>query len=479
MIAANRQYPIISLFLGGKSKKEALRNMLSENSPKRLHCGVAVSLHCDLLSMRSPTPMLFADSDPLASPVVGQERMPRGARELAFNGHVSTTDVHYIIYSRLLVPFVDIVCVFADDFPSLDHVVDFLAECSARTLPSRPDPVRPRLMIVVNANSEGTKESGNEKQWPQQLDPGVLSRAFSAISIVHAGSSVGRLKRLMTAQAEAMHRLRRNHDFLFTATHMAFLFQAAVNHLARSFDEPFDFVSSSRTDGGVPLAVRDRLSLYRGLCRTEGLPDEVIAQSVASALIMDYYRPDMPLLDPQLVFRTFYRAYIAWMPRELDLTEGGWEDLVEASMIEQFGQLKNTGKSSVELRRGLMASQSDQFRRVKSNHLCLYCLFRPAQHPAACGHSLCDLCPQLFGTPAADREFYFTVTPCGHCLSPDPLVIDLLPPTMSPTVVAIDGGGVRAVIPLEFLILVQEHLGKDARLADFVDLGVGTSSGKA
>jgi patatin-like phospholipase/acyl hydrolase len=33
-------------------------------------------------------------------------------------------------------------------------------------------------------------------------------------------------------------------------------------------------------------------------------------------------------------------------------------------------------------------------------------------------------------------------------------VVDVLPPTMYPTILAVDGGGVRGVIPLEYLILI-------------------------
>lgn len=55
-------------------------------------------------------------------------------------------------------------------------------------------------------------------------------------------------------------------------------------------------------------------------------------------------------------------------------------------------------------------------------------------------------------------------------------MIDVLPPTMNPTILAIDGGGVRGVIPLEFLILIQEILGSCA-LQDLIDLDLGTSSG--
>jgi hypothetical protein len=49
---------------------------------------------------------------------------------------------------------------------------------------------------------------------------------------------------------------------------------------------------------------------------------------------------------------------------------------------------------------------------------------------------------------------------------------------MNPTILAIDGGGVRGGIPLEFLLLIQEYLGPDCKIQDVVDLSVGSSSGK-
>ena len=56
--------------------------------------------------------------------------------------------------------------------------------------------------------------------------------------------------------------------------------------------------------------------------------------------------------------------------------------------------------------------------------------------------------------------------------------MDVLPPTSSPIILAINGGGVRGVIPLEFLLLIQEHLGPCA-IQDVVDLAVGTSAGES
>lgn len=58
------------------------------------------------------------------------------------------------------------------------------------------------------------------------------------------------------------------------------------------------------------------------------------------------------------------------------------------------------------------------------------------------------------------------------------MAVDVLPPTMNPTILAIDGGGVRAGIPLEHLLLIQEALGTECKVRDLVDLSVGPSAGK-
>lgn len=186
------------------------------------------------------------------------------------------------------------------------------------------------------------------------------------------------------------------------------------------------------------------------------------------------------MLEPRSVFQRFYRPAIIEAVREC----GGWEDaspeegadLVECQMVEQFDILIRTGRSSSLLRRESLEAQSGRLCRIRSNHVCLICLARAAQHRWECGHTLCDHCAQVFGFPAPGFEYKFTLPSCLCCLYARPLVVDILPPTMNPTILAIDGGGVRGVIPLEFLILIQENLGACV-LQDLVDLGIGTSSG--
>lgn len=150
--------------------------------------------------------------------------------------------------------------------------------------------------------------------------------------------------------------------------------------------------------------------------------------------------------------------------------------MVEYHFSSLFERYTEGTTSSADLRREQLASQSGRLSRLRSNHVCLYCLLHSAQHVLACGHTVCDRCAQVFGVPVSGLEYQFTIRGCLYCLCQRPLVVDVLPPTMSPTILAIDGGGVRGVIPLEFLLLIQEHL-RPCVIQDVVDLALGTSSG--
>ena len=53
----------------------------------------------------------------------------------------------------------------------------------------------------------------------------------------------------------------------------------------------------------------------------------------------------------------------------------------------------------------------------------------------------------------------------------------LKPPTAGVRILCIDGGGIRGVIPLEFLGLLQGDIGPECPIQDFFDMAFGTSSG--
>lgn len=185
----------------------------------------------------------------------------------------------------------------------------------------------------------------------------------------------------------------------------------------------------------------------------------------------------MAELDPRLVFRALYQATIlqTYLSMKSDASSDDQIARIENHFVTLFDRLLKGG-SSVGLREEQLKSQSGQLCRIRSNRICLYCLFEAAQHTLSCGHTLCDRCVHVFGTPITGFDYRFEVKGCLYCLYQRPLIADILPPTMSPSILAIDGGGVKGVIPLEFLVLVQEHLATCA-IQDVVDLAIGTSSG--
>jgi hypothetical protein len=185
------------------------------------------------------------------------------------------------------------------------------------------------------------------------------------------------------------------------------------------------------------------------------------------------------VLEPQAIFQTLYRPSVSRGFREYDGPQpvNSLATLVETEFVRQTHQIISRSQSSLDWRKENILSLSHELSRVQSNQFCLYCLARPAQHSMACHHALCDLCPQLFGAPASHEEYRFSMSTCLLCHSRATLVIDVLPPTMNPTILAIDGGGVRGGIPLEYLLLIQESLGRDCRIHDLIDLSVGSSSG--
>lgn len=112
-----------------------------------------------------------------------------------------------------------------------------------------------------------------------------------------------------------------------------------------------------------------------------------------------------------------------------------------------------------------------------TNQCCLVCIFDKPEHMLECGHSICDNCARTFGRAVAQFEYTFKIQACMLRGSHSKLEICLKPPTAGIRVLCIDGGGVRGVVPLEFLQLLQDALGPLNRLQDLIDLAFGTSSG--
>lgn len=181
--------------------------------------------------------------------------------------------------------------------------------------------------------------------------------------------------------------------------------------------------------------------------------------------------------DPTVVFHHLYASpcAVACLPSTPAHVYRFCHD-IEGEFASLFAMLSTS--PSAQIRRAVLRREVAVWATVKSGRICLFCLRRPPEHVLPCGHSMCDTCVCIFGTRARGAEYHFNLSSCPACLETFSLTIRLLPPTKRPTILVLDGGGIRGVVTLGFLKALEDRIGGSRGLREAFDLTVGTSAGK-
>ncbi|KAJ6115286.1 hypothetical protein N7486_001064 [Penicillium sp. IBT 16267x] len=418
-----KQHPSLCVFLGGKNSQ--------------------IKLRYDIASLGGHQPILLADGDiPLVENYGPTKKMQPGVGfPVSYEDH-SAAKILIALWSRVIFIFTDVLCIFIDDISGLERIVTFLvAYLQLGSASPLAGSLLPRVIFIYGTARENEKVHMPDTNYLYRRikengykDLSGLFSGTKSVYISHRESSnivrFQRLKAMIREQIDTICSLRLGDHARLNGKHFTALFHSAIQHTLNDITSPFDIVRAIRKDRPVTTCVKPHLIHYLQIRHRAQLQLHKLAPSITSALFMDHYVPNM------------------------------------------FGLL--ISPSILPLR--LSPLPSGLLCRLRSNRIYLYCLLHSAQYILPYGHTLCDRCAQVFGAPAFGSEYQFTIKGCICCLYQRPLIVDVLPPTSSPTILAIDGGGVRGVIPLEFLLLVQEHLGS-CPIQDVVDLAVGTSSG--
>lgn len=100
------------------------------------------------------------------------------------------------------------------------------------------------------------------------------------------------------------------------------------------------------------------------------------------------------------------------------------------------------------------------------------------EHVLHAGHALCSKCVRVLGTPVLNDPYWRNIAKCPFCtlkLEPGPRKISLQPPTAGLRILTMDGGGVRGILELELLQMLEDRL--QFPISKAFDLMVGTSTG--
>ena len=281
------QQPQLWAFLGSARKNEFLQRIFTQNTFTRADTGT-VRLRGDVASIATNSPIFFADGDPWNASLVSDSSLAKEGSNYNVDWNAETaSDIIHGLYSRVLFIFADIVCVFLDDIPNGADFAGLFAKNNAGSLPLS---ARPHLLVVDKPGSERSHSAVNSAQ---------LSEAFSAVSVLTPvqsahDSAYDSLKSMLETHSQQMRKPRQCVFGQLSGGQLTTFLGSAISHLARTREHTYDFVMASRALDERPTDMGCNLNEAYRKCVDVGLHERESARFVASALIMDHYRPGVP-----------------------------------------------------------------------------------------------------------------------------------------------------------------------------------------
>lgn len=301
-----RQTPSFVLFVGPREKEHTLRDVFPFNNFKRntKRYSGTINIRIDTTTLESDHPILFADSDPFrpCSEALNTSHCHETASYLTAWKASSNENLYDIVHARLICIFADVVCFLCTDTWGEDKVVERLRSWVAAGPPSDlPPSVRPRIIIVVKGdNASPTYNFLQIEDLRLNLQQEGLRDCFSSVTILRLAderiSSLSRhrrLKELISRNLDEIRYLRRSLRCLFSASHLAALFIAAIRHLSITKTEPFDALSASRAQNHVSQQLYDHILTFFRTCTRFCVPHPTALSLVASSVLLDAYPPRM------------------------------------------------------------------------------------------------------------------------------------------------------------------------------------------
>lgn len=335
----DEQSPSLLVFIGNRSKAMAIKELAKTFSPppKYGHDPSCQSRHDDETTSRGQTklsgrrahgeihlhihdqsvfsnrPVLLAEGDlpslDKSKPALATDKCHETASRQLNSRAMITPNLSESadkIYFRLLSPFTDVFCFFADDVGSFGPIVKRLASWLDLGQPSTlPRSTRAKILIVTERAEDvpGDDES-DLKVFNRILRDETtmdVSEQFSEIRILGLSrkkslSNKARHRELFETLlnfSDQVREARINTRTLFSARHFAAFFGCALNHMEVTSVEPFDFITASRIKNPVPSNLVDHLEDFLRNIKT---PQKLLAFAlpvIASSFLLDSYPPDI------------------------------------------------------------------------------------------------------------------------------------------------------------------------------------------
>ncbi len=189
------------------------------------------------------------------------------------------------------------------------------------------------------------------------------------------------------------------------------------------------------------------------------------------------------VFNPALVFHDHYLEQCETAVHQLQKQQPNVDktsclpSLVKEGFCLRLGTIEPEMGDAANMHLRLLSSLKTKWAHVQSNRTCLTCLSKTPENSLPCGHSLCDLCVRVFGIEKQAEPWTFIFNQCPLCRKTVRATFKLKPPTAGVRILSVDGGGVRGVVALQWLLELENKLDLSRSPADYFDFVLGTSSG--
>ncbi|KAL5344410.1 hypothetical protein ACLOAV_010670 [Pseudogymnoascus australis] len=443
-----------------------------------------IHLHIHPPSVFSSRPVLLAEGDlpnlsKLTSALAIEKCHETDSRPLNASTLVTPTlsESADRIYFRLLSPFTDVFCFFADDVGKFKPIVQRLALWLDLGQPSTlPKSTRPKVLIVTERGDAHNNDESDLKAFKLMLSSETtidVSEQFSDIQILGLASRKKNLsnkarhrelfERLLNF-SDQVREARIAAEVLFSAHHLTAFFQYALRHVNSTV--PFNFISASRSEIPVASDLRDHLVDFLGKIKT---PQKLL--QFAIPVYCNSYK--------EICRQVCRTGVLAHEGSTHLILPSSFIRLLEVEFVKQaeaFAKLDDVSSAMWHLR--MLSEFNRDWLTIRLENTCLVCLSGRPQYRLPCRHIICDNCVRRHGDKS--DVWNFEIRQCFLCKSDTPGVnIQVRPPTATARLLSIDGGGARGIIPLVFLQALEERIGLPYPVQGNFDFIFGTSSGKS
>jgi hypothetical protein len=289
----SNQYPSIVLLLGGLEKVAAERALFP--TPENYKPRGLAQIRLDRSTFRSKHPVLVSTlttdlnstSARLPRDYAGE---PRHALEWfsATSTGKASRRVADKVTSTLIMLFVDVICVFLDDFPSHKDGFTLLQQWASETHSTRSS--CPKIIFItrqqgINTNNlelEGFIDKDvRHLTLPRRTGPEKTRSGYAILyDAIHSDIHVTR-RRKQRARS------------LLSAVHLNRFFICALRHVSHSIHTPFDFIAATREYNPVGTELNRHVETFVRLSNNGCSSPVAIAAHIASALLLDSLPPGM------------------------------------------------------------------------------------------------------------------------------------------------------------------------------------------